>query len=188
MGIPLKPTSSACCFSGWQVAPNISAVGRCGLRCPAPSSVRPVRAAASLCDPRVNVTRPKGAKIQGAAPGNFARRGEPRMSLEWSHWRLFPDPRQRGVLVAPFGPGCYELRNGKQLVLYGQGGHVAHRMNSLLPTPWGSTGRRNREKREYVLKHLGRIEYRTLACATHGEAKDEERRLRSRSSEYLFPT
>jgi len=110
------------------------------------------------------------------------------MPLKWSNWRLFPDPRQRGILIAPFGPGCYELRNGKQLVLYGQGGHVAHRMISLLPAPWGCGGRRNREKREYVLKYLGRIEYRTLACATHGEAKEEERALRTRKSEYLFST
>jgi len=26
------------------------------------------------------------------------------------NWRSFPDPRQGGILVAPFGPGCYELR------------------------------------------------------------------------------
>ena len=65
---------------------------------------------------------------------------------------------------------------------------MAHRMISLLPVPWGCGGRRNREKREYVLKYLGRIEYRTLACATHGEAKEEERTLRSRKSEYLFST
>jgi hypothetical protein len=110
------------------------------------------------------------------------------MSLEWSHWRLFPDPRKRGILVTPFGAGCYELRNGRQLVLYGQGSHVAQRMASLLPTPWGCGTRRNRKKREYIFQHLGRIEYRTLACTTHHEAKKEERRLRSRRSEYLFPT
>jgi len=107
---------------------------------------------------------------------------------KWSTWRSFPDPRQRGILLAPFGPGCYELRNGRQLVLYGQGAHVAHRMTSLLPEPSGCGTRNNRQKRECIFQHLDRIEYRTLACATRGEAKDEERRLRFRRSEYLFPT
>jgi hypothetical protein len=25
----------------------------------------------------------------------------------WSEWRPFPDPRQGGMLTAPFGAGCY---------------------------------------------------------------------------------
>lgn len=110
------------------------------------------------------------------------------MLQEWSEWRLFPDPRQQGILVAPFGPGCYELRNGEQLVLYGRSNHVAHRMTSLLPKEWGCGTRNNHQKREYVFTHLGRIEYRTLACVISAEAKDEERRLQSRRSEYLFPS
>jgi hypothetical protein len=105
---------------------------------------------------------------------------------EWSEWRLFPDPRKYGTIIAPFGPGCYQLRNGKQLVLYGSGGHVAQRMTSLLPKPLGSGTRNNAGKREYVSKRLGEIEYRTLACATLDDAKTEERELRSRRSEYLF--
>jgi hypothetical protein len=108
------------------------------------------------------------------------------MRKEWSEWRLFPDPRQQGILVAPFGPGCYELRHGEQLVLYGRGGHVAQRMASLLPKPHGCGTRNNAGKREYVLEHLGTIEYRTLACASHEEAKHEEAKLRSQSVEYRF--
>jgi hypothetical protein len=53
----------------------------------------------------------------------------------WSAWRPFPDPSKGGILAAPFGPGCYELRKGKKLVLYGMGGNVAARMTSLLPKP-----------------------------------------------------
>jgi hypothetical protein len=32
------------------------------------------------------------------------------MKSEWSDWLPFPDPKARGILQAPFGPGCYELR------------------------------------------------------------------------------
>jgi hypothetical protein len=28
------------------------------------------------------------------------------MNADWSDWRAFPDPREKGILVAPFGPGC----------------------------------------------------------------------------------
>lgn len=109
-----------------------------------------------------------------------------RMQPSWSEWRRFPDPRRCGVLVAPLGPGCYELRNGRQLVLYGKGSHVAERMTSLLPKPWGCGTRNNRAKREYVLAHLRTIEYRTLPCNTHEAAKEEERNLQLRRSKYLF--
>lgn len=30
---------------------------------------------------------------------------------DWSEGRALPDPRNFGILVAPFGPGVYELRN-----------------------------------------------------------------------------
>ena len=97
-----------------------------------------------------------------------------------------PDPRQHGILIAPLGQGCYEVRDGNQLVLFGQGGHVAFRMTSLLPNPMGCGSRDNRGKREYILKRLGTVENRTLACVTKAEAKYKERELQSRKSEYLF--
>ena len=109
------------------------------------------------------------------------------MPARWSEWRLFPDPRERGILVAPFGPGCYELRVGTQLLLYGKGNHVAERMTSLLPEPWGC-GTRNRNnaiKRADVLSHLGAVEYRTLACGSIGEAIAEEEKLRARRADYV---
>jgi hypothetical protein len=109
------------------------------------------------------------------------------MSREWSEWRRFPDPRQFGILVAPFGPGCYELRNGDQLVLYGKGRNVASRMTSLLPRELGCGTRNNRHKREYVFAHIGSIEYRTMACATSDEATNQERVMQSGESAYLFP-
>jgi len=110
---------------------------------------------------------------------------------DWSDWRPFPDPRHGGVLVAPFGPGCYELRRRDtgDKVLFGYGGHVAHRMTSLLPEPFGSGRRNNAEKRQYVLEHLGTVEYRTIACQTEEEAKDLEREIkRGAIGVYIFTT
>jgi len=109
------------------------------------------------------------------------------MSTEWSEWRLFPDPRKLGILVAPFGPGCYELRDGDQLVLYGSSRNVAHRVSSLLPKDWGCGGRNNNSKQEYVFQNLGRIEYRTLACADVDQARHVEKQLQAKESNYLFP-
>lgn len=110
------------------------------------------------------------------------------MNPRWSDWRFFPDPRKCGMLIAPFGPGCYELRIGKQLLLYGRSGHVARRLSSLLPKPIGCGTRRNAHKRASVYENLGRVEYRTLACACVEEAVAEERRLRARGMEYLHPS
>jgi len=107
------------------------------------------------------------------------------MSQAWSEWRLFPDPRKHGILVAPVGPGCYELRNGGRLILYGQSRNVAYRMTSLLPKEWGCGTRYNEKKRDYVFTHLGRIEYRTLACKTADEARIEEGKL-PLQGKYLF--
>lgn len=110
------------------------------------------------------------------------------MTEEWSEWRRFPDPRKLELLTAPFGPGCYELRHGMQLVLFGMGSHVAERMTSLLPAPFGCGTRNNRDKRKYVFDHLGSVEYRTLACATLEEAKQRERELRISRAVYMFQT
>jgi hypothetical protein len=107
----------------------------------------------------------------------------------WSPWQPFPDPRRCGLLTAPFGPGCYELRRrdtGK-LVLFGIGQCVAERMTSLLPPGLGAGTRRNSAKRAYVLEHLALIEYRTIACVDREKAAAIERDLKSRGH-YVFPT
>ena len=97
------------------------------------------------------------------------------MKAEWSEWRRFPDPRKLELLTAPFGPGCYELRDDEQLLVFGMGGHVAYRMSSLLPAPKGCGTRNNVGKGEWILEHLGSIQSRTLACATVEEAKEGSR-------------
>jgi hypothetical protein len=108
---------------------------------------------------------------------------------EWSEWRRFPDPRKLESLTAPFGPGCYELRFGeRQLVLFGMGSHVAQRMASLLPAPFGCGTRNNGDKRNYVLEHLGCIEYRTIACTTTEEAKECEGELKANRAAYMLQT
>src|SRR5258707_4991885 len=108
----------------------------------------------------------------------------------WSEWRKFPDPRQHGILIAPFGPGCYELRKSDtgQLVLFGKGRNIAYRMASLLPQPFGCGTRNNAAKRKYVLEHLERIEYRTICCISAEDAGKRERELRGNKSAYLFST
>ncbi|MGD0721013.1 MAG: hypothetical protein ABR970_08190 [Roseiarcus sp.] len=110
------------------------------------------------------------------------------MTDNWSEWRKFPDPRKRESLVAPFGPGCYELRHGNSKVLFGRGNHVAKRMTSLLLPPHGSGTRNNRGKREYVFENIGSIEYRTIAFSLRGEAKECEDKLKESRAEYKFKT
>jgi hypothetical protein len=100
----------------------------------------------------------------------------------WSDWRDFPDPTRGGYLFAPFGPGVYALRRKStgELILFGSGKNVAHRMTSLLPAPLGAGTRHNEAKRAYVLEHLGDLEYQTLSCLSESEAKAEESDLSSR--------
>ncbi len=90
-------------------------------------------------------------------------------------------------MVAPLGPGVYELRNSatSELVLFGYSKNVASRMSSLLPPPYGTGNRNNREKKEYVLEHLVDMEYRTRACPDKKTAQKEEQNLRARNY-YLF--
>jgi len=106
----------------------------------------------------------------------------------WSEWLPFPDPRKREMLTAPFGPGCYELRHGSQMILFGMGSHVAQRMTSLLPAPFGHGTRNNSRKRGYIFDHLSNIEYRTLACSTREEAQECERHLIANRTVYTFST
>jgi hypothetical protein len=110
------------------------------------------------------------------------------MATEWSDWRPFPDPRKGGILIAPIGAGCYELRHRDgRLVLFGTGGHVALRMTSLLPPPFGAGHRDNEAKRAHILEHLDDIEYRTAPFATSKEAKVCEQELKL-SGSYIFAT
>ena len=108
------------------------------------------------------------------------------MTENWSEWRQFPDPRKLEALVAPIGPGCFELRQREQKVLFGWGNRVAERMATLLRRPLGAGA--GSEKRAYVSEYLGSIEYRVIACATRDDAKKLEEELKRNCEEYVFPT
>ncbi len=106
----------------------------------------------------------------------------------WSQWRPFPDPECGDYLIAPFGPGVYELGDSStdELILCGKSKNVAYRMSSLLPSPLGAGTRKNSKKRQYVFRHLTKIEYRTMACADEDDAWETEAEMRSKN-EYRFP-
>ena len=104
-----------------------------------------------------------------------------------SPWRPFPDPRKRGFLVAPFGPGCYEIRHRGQKICFGKSGHVAHRMSSLLPSPLGTGTRKHQGKRQYIKGNLTSVEYRTFACRTSDAATALEAKLKAKGG-YRFST
>jgi len=110
---------------------------------------------------------------------------------KWTDWTPCPDRAKGGFIVAPFGPGCYELRmrnlGSVKLVLFGSAGNVSYRMSSLHPS--GAGTRRNSKKRAYVGAHLPQIEYRVIALASRDEARDFERReLWSQRDRYIFKT
>ena len=105
----------------------------------------------------------------------------------WSDWKSFPDPRKGEYLYAPLGSGVYQLRNKKinKYVLFGTGEHIAYRMTSLLPEPFGRGTRNNHEKRIYVLNNIQDIEYRTMSFIDNDDAKRFESYIKF-AEEYLF--
>lgn len=107
---------------------------------------------------------------------------------KWSAWLPFPDPRNKGYITAPFGPGVYELRlrSTKERILYGKSKNVAFLMTSLLSRPEGSGTRGNVEKRAFVGEHLGEIEYRTIAAMDDDEARRLES-VRKLKGPWRFP-
>jgi hypothetical protein len=99
---------------------------------------------------------------------------------DWQEWRPFPDPRRKGLLIAPFGAGVYELRDKmtEEKILCGESKNVAARMSSLLPETHGMGTRKNSDKRDFVCSHIREIEYRTVACREKPEAIEIERELK----------
>ena len=101
-------------------------------------------------------------------------------AYNWTSWNPFPNPQNGDYLHAPFGAGVYQLRNKVigEYILFGEGKNLAYRMSSLLPRPLGSGRRNNSTKREYVLKNIKNIEYRTVACKNKGDAQKIQRDLK----------
>lgn len=109
--------------------------------------------------------------------------------MKWSNWEKFPDPGMADYLSAPFGMGIYQLRNKKtkELVLFGSGKNLAYRMTSLLPKPFGCGTRNNQQKRNYVLKHLENIEYRTMPFLCKNEMRQFENKIKL-DNNHIFNT
>lgn len=107
----------------------------------------------------------------------------------WSEWMKFPDPRKGEYLYAPYGCGVYQLRNfeTREKILFGRGKHLAQRISSLLPSPYGCGTRKNSKKRLYVFEKLNKIEYRTISFTNENEAKAFERVLKQ-SKKHIFNT
>lgn len=105
----------------------------------------------------------------------------------WTEFSPFPSPLRVEYLHAPFGPGVYELKNVKtnELVYVGEGKNTAWRMSSLLPLPLGASGRNNLSLRNYVLKNIDNIHYRTLACTDKATAKQIQDKMIA-TNKYLF--
>jgi hypothetical protein len=108
----------------------------------------------------------------------------------WSDWLPFPEPRKRGILCAPFGPGAYELRHksSEQPILFGQSKNVAFRMSSLLAKSLGVGTRKSKDKKDDVLEHLDDVEYRTIATASVDEAVAIENVLKKSKQTYKHNT
>lgn len=98
----------------------------------------------------------------------------------WSDWEKFPDPRKGEYIKAPISFGVYQLYNSKknEYILFGRSKYLAYRMSSLLPKPFGQGTRKNEEKREYVLKYIKDIKYRTVAFLNEQDMKDCEKEIR----------
>lgn len=118
---------------------------------------------------------------------NNAQKKELYQSNQWSQWLPFPDPKNRGILWAPFGPGVYQLRNKKtnKFVLFGQGKNVSERMTSLLPNQVNSNKRRSEVKKRYVHENLRDIEYRTIALDDKDDAVDFEKYVKQQEK-YIY--
>lgn len=99
----------------------------------------------------------------------------------WSNWKLFPDPRRKDYLSAPFGFGVYQLYNKKtkEYVLFGRGKNLAFRITTMLPKPLGQGTRNNNNKKTYVLKNIEHIQYRTIPLENEKQCRNLEKNLKA---------
>ena len=107
----------------------------------------------------------------------------------WTKWLPFPPPKNIRNIIAPNGPGVYELKNKVtgEYVLVGISVGVRRRMKSLMPAPYGVGRRNNYMERQYVLDNYQNIVYRTISTADRVEAEKIERSLLY-SGKYIYNT
>ena len=109
--------------------------------------------------------------------------------INWSKWKPLPSPHNCRQIEGSEGPGAYQLinRESGQFVLFGESVNCQKRMKSLFPEPYGTGRRNNSAKREYVLNHWNKMDYRTVKTDTKKEAVAIDRFLNSQNN-HLFNT
>jgi hypothetical protein len=111
------------------------------------------------------------------------------MNLNWKNWKTMPSPLKCRQIEGPENSGVYQIRNKitGQLIQFGIGIKCQTRMRSLYPQPYGTSGRNNQDKRNYILNNWEKLEYRTLSTNTKEDAKIIEDYLKFQNN-HLFNT
>lgn len=90
----------------------------------------------------------------------------------WTDWRPAPNPGTDEALLAPIGPGTYELRLiSGELLLLGSAPNLAARLAEILSSTGASRTGRGDADRRYLVSNLHNLQYRTRTCATFAEAR-----------------
>ncbi len=100
------------------------------------------------------------------------------MVQTWSSWKRFPDVESGDNVVAPIGPGVYEVRHSLtgRLIAFGPAGNVAQALSELKLDGGISTFAKLFRKAPLVPR-VSDLEYRTCAAASRAEAKTAAHRL-----------
>lgn len=107
----------------------------------------------------------------------------------WTNWKSMPTPQSCRNIEGPKGAGLYQIRNIKtnELVLFGIGKKCQSRMRSLFPEPFGTSGRSNYSKRNYILENWQNLEYRTMETENRTSAETVEKLLKNENN-HIFNT
>ena len=109
--------------------------------------------------------------------------------MNWTNWKALPAPESCRKIEGPLGPGAYQVRNKKtdQFILFGIGIRCQERMQSLFPKPHGKGTKNNENKRNFILKNLQDLDFRTIQTETKSDVKKIEDELKSQNN-HLFNT
>ena len=109
--------------------------------------------------------------------------------INWLKWKPMPSPHNCRQIEDPEGPGAYQLINREtgQFILFGESVNCRKRMKSFFPEPYGVGRRNNSSKREYVLSHWEKLDYRIVRTGTKEEAVAIDRIIKSQNN-HLFNT
>lgn len=107
---------------------------------------------------------------------------------EWSEWLPFPDPRKGSLLIAPIGPGAFELRLGstREGIMLATAKSVSGRISALLPVEIAPVRRETGSRRQYLAGNVEDLEYRVLGACSRAEAR--RLLLQPRRNDFRFGT